>query len=111
MDFSQIDALIEIAGREGVCEILQAFWRSTDSLASLLKTLLDEGNLVEAAKTAHAVKGSAANVGANLLASAARSLEVDCKSANFTEAAEALTRLLAAYEETRKALTAHVGAD
>lgn len=111
MDFSQIDALIEIAGREGVCEILQAFWRSTDSLASLLKSLLDEGNLIEAAKTAHAVKGSAANVGANLLANAARSLEIGCKSDSSAEAAQALTQLLAAYEETRIALTAHVGAD
>lgn len=108
VDFSQIDALIEVAGAEGVNEILRAFWRSTDELSALLKAQLGGASLADASRTAHAVKGSAANVGANLLSNAAKDIEGCCKAGDAAGAAAALRRLETAYEQTRGALTAHV---
>ncbi len=110
IDFSQIDALLSAAGRTGVNDIMLAFWRSTDKLSDQLRTQLEEADFVEAARTSHAIKGSAANVGACLLASAARSVETGCKNRDAAIAIAALDDLLRAYRETRRVLTAHIDA-
>lgn len=110
VDFAQIDALLGAAGRDGVNDILRAFWRSTENLAQQLQIQLAESNFVEAARTAHAIKGSAANVGAHKLAGAARQLEIACKNCDLPAAAGTLREIRDAYEKTRHALTAHVEA-
>lgn len=110
VDFAQIDGLLEAAGRECVDAILGAFWRSTDSLASQLKAHIDSREFDEAARASHAVKGSAANVGAQLLSSVAREIETCCKNNDPDGALAALNRLLVAYRKTRVALTEHVAA-
>lgn len=110
IDYSQIDSLIEAAGRRGVDEILAAFWKSTNDLGALLKAQVDAASYAEAARTAHAVKGSAANVGANLLASAAKDVESCCKAEDAGGARAALLKFDAAYTQTRSALIAHVEA-
>jgi len=108
VDFSQIDALLEVAGREGVSDIMEAFWRSTDSLTLQLRSLLNERNYADAAKAAHALKGSAANVGAQLLAVAARGIELGCKGSDAEAAGSALQTLQDAYERTRRAMTERI---
>ncbi len=110
VDFTQIDSLLEAAGKDGVDEILAAFWRSTDDLACQLKSHIDCRNLPEAARTSHAVKGSSANVGAQLLSSVAREVEACCKNNDPDGALAALNRLLAAYKKTRVVLTERVAA-
>lgn len=111
VDFSQVDALLDAAGREGVMEIMRAFWRSTDDLTARLSRQIDSSDLVEAARTAHAIKGSAANVGASLLASAARTVEAFCKNGDVEAAAGALPTLARSYEIIRTALAARIGAE
>lgn len=110
IDFSQIDSLLEVAGRDGVGDILGAFWRSTDDLARQLKTHIECKNLGEAARASHAVKGSAANVGAALLANVARDVETCCKNNDADGALAALNCLLSAYRRTQVALTERVAA-
>lgn len=110
VDYGQVDCLLEAAGRDGVNEILRAFWKSTDDLVRQLNQQIAGANFAEAARTSHAIKGSAANVGANMLADAARGVEVCCKGGDGAGAASALIVLIAAYEKTRSALTAHVEA-
>ena len=110
VDFAQIDALLATAGRDGVGDILRAFWRSTDNLALQLQLQIDERNFVEAARTAHAVKGSAANVGAHKLADVARLLEIACKNCDAPAAISALREIRDAYQKTRHVLTAHIDA-
>jgi HPt (histidine-containing phosphotransfer) domain-containing protein len=110
VDFSQIDALLDVAGRDGVDDIMCAFWRSTDGLARQLKLQIAEGNYSEAARTAHALKGSAANVGACLLAAAARSVELCCKASDEPGAIVALEDLDRICAQTHLALTAHIEA-
>lgn len=110
VDFSQIDALLSAAGRDGVNDIMLAFWRSTDNLARQLRAEIESRAFADGARTAHAIKGSAANVGASLLASSARSVEICCKDGDAAAAIAALDDLLRAYQETRLALTAHIDA-
>ncbi len=110
VDYAQIDGLLEAAGRDGVAEILIAFWKSTDQLAEQLRGEIAAGSFVEAARTSHAVKGSAANVGAQLLANAARNVENCCKSQDAAGAVAAIGRLAVIYAQTRKALDARVHA-
>lgn len=110
IDFSQIDALLSAAGRDGVNDIMDAFWRSTDNLADRLRLQLEEDDFIEAAKTSHAIKGSAANVGACRLATAARTVETFCRNRDAAGAIAALDDLLRAYRESRRVLTAHIDA-
>jgi HPt (histidine-containing phosphotransfer) domain-containing protein len=110
LEWSQIDGLIEAAGVCGVQDILDAFWRSTDDLSANLKVQIAAGEFTEAARTAHAIKGSAANVGAQLLAEAARDIETYIKSDRKAGPEAALDRLARIYAETRAALEAHLAA-
>jgi len=110
VDFSQIDALLNAAGRDGVLDILQAFWRSTDELAAQLARQLEEGDLNEAARTAHAIKGSAANVGASSLAFSARAIEACCRDGDAVAALAAIEIMRGAYANTRATMSARVEA-
>lgn len=110
VDFSQIDALLDAAGRDGVNDIMLAFWRSTEKLTRQLRTEIDTEKLIDAARTAHAIKGSAANVGASRLSSSARSVETGCKMNDAAAAIVALEDLVRTYEATRRVLTAHINA-
>lgn len=78
----QLATLLEVAGPEGVREIMDAFWRSTEDILQAVSKQIDSGDFDEAYKSAHALKGSAANVGASLLASIARSIEGACKESD-----------------------------
>jgi HPt (histidine-containing phosphotransfer) domain-containing protein len=110
LDTEQIDGLVAAAGVAGTKEILAAFWRSTDTLLRTLQEQLSRGDVIEAAKTAHALKGSSLNVGATRLSHSARAIEDACRT---RDAAGALKRLEGArsnYSVTVEAFDAHLGA-
>ena len=108
--FEQIDTLISAAGVTGMREILDAFWVSTDTLLRDAAAQVHAANFAEAARTAHAIKGSAANIGANGLADAARALEDACHGATKDDALSAVNLSNAVYSATRAALEAHLDA-
>ncbi len=110
LETEQLDGLLAAAGCEGVNQILQAFWRSTNDLLGALKAHLDSENWAEAAKAAHALKGSSANVGACLLAMAAREIENQCRTTDADGAQKALAETGAAYERTKSAFDEHLAA-
>lgn len=110
LESEQIDSLLDIAGVDGVRDILAAFWRSTDELSADLARCAETGEAGEAARIAHALKGSAANVGAMRLAEAARDVEALSKTGDHVAARDAIERLAAIYRETRAALERHVDA-
>lgn len=110
IESEQIDSLLDIAGVEGVRDILNAFWRSTEELSADLARCVAIGECTQAARSAHALKGSAANVGANRLADAARDVETHSKTGDLVAARNALEKLVAIYRETRAALESHVNA-
>ena len=110
VDFSQIDALLNAAGRVGVEDILDAFWRSTDDLVARLALQVEANDFAEAVRTAHAIKGSAANVGASSLSSSARTVETFCREENGVAATDALKVLNVAYANTRAMISARIAA-
>lgn len=98
LQLEQIDGLIAAAGVEGTREILTAFQRSTADLLDSLQDQLAQEDLRLAAVTAHAVKGSAANVGAIRLADAAAGLENACRSERPEDAERCLRDARAYFE-------------
>lgn len=110
IEAEQIDGLLEIAGVDGVKDILDAFWRSTDDLSADLARCVETGACAEAARAAHALKGSAANVGARRLAQAARDVEALSKSGDLGALRSALETLAVIYHETRLELDRRVNA-
>lgn len=76
----QLEGLIAAAGPDATGQIIAAFVRSTESLLSDLRQQAADGDFRAARCTAHAIKGSAANMGAVELARAAGGLEANCKA-------------------------------
>lgn len=106
IDREQIDGLIAAAGVDATREILDAFRRSTDGLLAKLREDLARGDFTEAARTAHAIKGSSANVGALMLSSAARSVEEACKTQDCGAALGEIEDVGAQFAATLNALDA-----
>lgn len=74
-----MEGLVSAAGADGALAILDAFQRSTTDLLKSIEVDLANDALSEASRTAHAIKGSAANVGAEALSEAASAIEIACK--------------------------------
>lgn len=105
LEFEQLNGLVAAAGAQGVREIIDAFWRSTDSLINTLDEQIAAGDMDELAKTAHAIKGSAANVGATLVADAARNVEAASREGAHGDLVDSVEDLRKAVDETRGAFT------
>ena len=91
-------------------DILDAFWRSTGDLIERLAQQVERQDFAEAVRTAHAIKGSAANVGASALSSSARTVETFCRDENGVAAADAMQALKVAYANTRAMISARIAA-
>ena len=90
IQLEQVNSLVSAAGVEGARAILEAFQRSTTDLLASLSERVHGGALDDASRDAHAVKGSAANVGAHLLSESAALIEQACKAGDAAAAAMAL---------------------
>ena len=108
IEADQLESLIEAAGVDGLNDILDAFWRSTDNLLEAIEKQIADGDLDEAAKTAHAIKGSAANVGASLLAAVAKRMECACRENDNSTLVQSTSNAREAVHKTRDAISALV---
>ncbi len=108
LQLDQINSLIAAAGVDGTREIMDAFWRSTTDLLATLTSQLNDNAYGLAAGTAHAIKGSAANVGAMRLAQTAALVEDACKSGAGEDAAKLLTSAHADFEAVRSRFDDHL---
>ena len=109
IDFEQIDSLVAAAGVDGTREIMSAFIRSSEELLDVIDSQLSDGtDLGEISKTAHALKGSSANVGARQLAQSAYNIEIHCKGDNKTGAMEAAQCARKDFSEFVDSLNAHL---
>lgn len=98
IQLDQVNSLVSAAGVDGARAILEAFQRSTADLLGSMRDGLRGGALAEASRDAHAVKGSAANVGAQLLAETAALIEKACKSGDAAAAADMLADAQARFD-------------
>lgn len=98
LQIDQLDGLVAAAGADGAREILDAFQRSTVDLLDSLSANLSAADFAAAAADAHAIKGSAANVGGKRLAETAARIEQACRDADAAAADGALKDACADYE-------------
>lgn len=107
LQVEQLDGLIAAAGVDGTLAIMDAFWRSTTDLLTMLAAQLGESSFNAAAQTAHAIKGSAANVGAVRLSHTASEVEVYCKN-NSVAALEMIEKMREEFAVLREHVEAHI---
>ncbi len=86
LQVEQIDGLVAAAGVDGAREIMDVFLRSTNTLLDQLAAQIAEPAMDDATATAHALKGSAANVGAARLAATSSLVETACKDGDIASA-------------------------
>lgn len=108
VDLQQINGLIDAAGISGAKEIMFAFWRSTDTLMENLDETLSAADYCGAKSAAHALKGSAANVGAAGITDAARQIEAAVNANDLETANDANEALKDAVEEARAQFDRHL---
>ena len=101
IDGEQVRVLASAAGKEAVLPILDAFWQSNDELLAQLETAIAGGDADAAAKVAHALKGSAGNLGANAVAETSKQIEFAAKASDL-ETARAASQVLPAQIEGSK---------
>ncbi|MHA7872517.1 MAG: Hpt domain-containing protein [Hyphococcus sp.] len=108
LQVEQIDGLIAAAGVDGAQQILDAFWRSTTELVDTLADQVRQNALDLASQTAHAVKGSAANVGAQRLAQTASRFEEACRRGDADAVEVALADVKADFAAVRVHFDTHL---
>ena len=108
IEVGQIDSLIAAAGKDVTREIIDAFWRSTQELLEALTAQLNDCAYTHAAGTAHAIKGSASNIGAARLSDTVAKLEVALKSENAQEAATLLDKSRDDFDSVKDRLDEHL---
>ncbi|MEL7487583.1 MAG: Hpt domain-containing protein [Pseudomonadota bacterium] len=110
VECEQMDGIIAAAGVAGAREILAAFWRSTEDLIVELNAALDRRDLEAAAGAAHALKGSALNVGAHALSAMATTLERQCREHDLDGARAAIVENERCLERTKTAFSEYLAA-
>lgn len=108
LQVDQVDGLIAAAGVDGAREILEAFRRSTADLLENMAVQIGKDDFGAAAATAHAVKGSAANVGASRLAQSAAQLESACKQSTDDNVRDLLDAVRKDFESARRCFEEHL---
>lgn len=93
IDTEQVRVLADAAGKAAVEPILDAFWQSNDELMGQLDAAIASGDADAAARVAHALKGSASNLGANAVAETSKAIEAAAK-ANDIEGARTASAVL-----------------
>ena len=83
IDTEQLRTLAASAGLEAANAILDAFWNSNKDLVRLLAQGIARQDYAEVMSAAHALKGSASNVGAVELAGRAKRIELAARSSDL----------------------------
>ncbi len=104
VEADQMAALTAAAGVETAMAIIAAFKNSNEELFEALTNQIRENDYLEAAKSAHALKGSAANLGAIALSETAREMEIACKEKCTADLEQKLQALQALMDATTTAL-------
>ena len=105
IDGEQIRVLADAAGKEAVMPILDAFWQSNDELLEQLEAAIAANDADAAAKVAHALKGSASNLGANAVAETSKRIEFAAKASDLETARAASSALPGQIEGSKAAFT------
>ena len=87
-------------------DIIDLFIQQTPELVSALETACSESNVQALGRTAHTLKGSAGNVGAEQLAALCKELELALKPGTSSAARPLVTGIAQEFTSVRKILEA-----
>lgn len=104
----QLNELVAAAGVEATADVIDSYWRSTNDLVESLNKALQDSDLAEAAKVAHALKGSSANVGAEALSIITKKLEDYCQEQNAEDAKNSFETMKSMVEESKAEFDAYL---
>jgi len=93
-------------GSQMVTELVQVFLEDAPQLLETLRSALATGDLEEAQRTAHTLKGTSATLGATRLSELSAKLEVSIRTDQFENLQTMLSRVEAEYERVKPALQA-----
>jgi HPt (histidine-containing phosphotransfer) domain-containing protein len=99
LDMALIEELREVLESE-FNQIVDAFITQAEEQKPVLQSSYERGDLLELSKTVHLIKGSAANLGAQALATAAAQLELAAREQNQSDTDRLLQGLWPVMEET-----------
>ncbi|WP_200331090.1 Hpt domain-containing protein [Thiocystis violacea] len=102
-----LDELSDLLGFDEVRKVTRIFVDHFDVQVVELKRCLACSDIAEATRIAHGIKGSAANLGAQVLADAAAGIERSTRAGDLAAAADVLDRLAPIYDGTRREMQAH----
>jgi CheY-like chemotaxis protein/HPt (histidine-containing phosphotransfer) domain-containing protein len=111
LDRKAIEQLRELGGDELLLELTQMFVDKAATDLTSLKGLVEEGDAHSVERVAHALQGSAGNMGAMKMASICSELQDAGASEDLTSAPALLQRLEAEFERVRSALYSDLEAD
>lgn len=106
VDSEQLETLVASAGTEAAQAILDAFWQSCDQLVADLTTCMAENRDEEAARAAHALKGSAANLGAVAMVQTSRDIEQALRAGQSEAVQAGIAKIREDMKATRTAFEA-----
>jgi HPt (histidine-containing phosphotransfer) domain-containing protein len=97
--------LIDLGDAETVREVIAVFQRDTDARIQKMLAGFAAADAAQVRAQAHAIKGSAGQVGAMQIWSACRDIEAAALRQNLAAAAGLLPELEAAFEAVREAMS------
>ena len=105
----EISRLVEIFEDDtaGIADLLEAAMRTGAGHQELLRTAIGSGAIDEVMRAAHAIKGSAANIGGNEVAAVAARIEDKARAQRWDGVPDDADELDAAYERLREAVRAY----
>ncbi len=104
----QVAALDPENGNALVGEIIETYLKDSRPLFDQLRRAATNGNAAEAARVAHALKSSSANVGANTLSGLCHCIEFDARDGRLDELGDNVSQVAVEYEAVVTELRATV---
>jgi PAS domain S-box-containing protein len=109
LDTGELDQLASEIGGEHLQVVICQFADDTNNRTQSVREAEQERDLEKLKKSAHALAGSAATVGANCLADISRRIEAACVNEDFSSALELIPDLLDAEISTIRACAEYLG--
>jgi HPt (histidine-containing phosphotransfer) domain-containing protein len=104
LDTSMLDTLRDIGGKELIVELVDEFRKGESSWIEAVSSSASQGDLVEARKAAHGLKGSAGQMGARQIAAISQAIEKACIQEEIQTVINLVSPLREAFKRTCIAL-------
>ncbi|MFN8575228.1 MAG: Hpt domain-containing protein [Candidatus Sericytochromatia bacterium] len=100
IDSSVISELKEMGGQEFLSELIEMFLQQSETIMDEIKTHSSSKDALSLSKSAHKLKGSCLNLGAQEMSNLCQNIEYQGKENNLEGIDEKISKLVNVYNET-----------